>query len=222
MQSGANDIGKGQPVSAFGLPRNYLGNRFVYAVISQRAQGLSLGVNLNPARYCNFDCVYCEVNRSDAPAECPVEVPVMEGELRHLLEVSRMRKFHELEGFSRMSPELLELKEVALSGDGEPTLCPNFEEVVQTVLQIRSVRRPFLKVVLITNTAGLTLPYVRRGLDLLTPQDELWVKLEAGTQEYMNKVNRPDLTLGKVMANILEVGRLPAGDHSEPVSVIGQ
>jgi hypothetical protein len=52
-----------QPAATvFGHPRDYLDKRFVYAVISQRAGGLSIGVNLTPDRQCNFDCIYCEVN----------------------------------------------------------------------------------------------------------------------------------------------------------------
>src|ERR1041385_3366812 len=50
--------------TAFGQPRDFLGNRFVYAVISARARGLSLGINLNPDKQCNFDCIYCEVDRA--------------------------------------------------------------------------------------------------------------------------------------------------------------
>src|SRR3954463_13535858 len=59
---------KNSPQLTFGRPREFLGNRFVYAVISQRARGLSVGVNVNPDKTCNFDCTYCEVNR-DLPAQ---------------------------------------------------------------------------------------------------------------------------------------------------------
>ena len=52
---------------AFDRPRDFLDNRFVYAVISPRARGLTLGVNMNPDKRCNFDCVYCEVDRTTMP-----------------------------------------------------------------------------------------------------------------------------------------------------------
>ena len=45
--------------AAFDRPSDFLDNRFVYAVISSRAHGLSLGVNLNPDKLCNYDCLYC-------------------------------------------------------------------------------------------------------------------------------------------------------------------
>lgn len=208
MIHGTETSGGLTPGTAFGRPRNFLGNRFVYAVISQRAGGLSLGVNLNPDKYCNFNCVYCEIKR-DGPGrrEQRVNVRLMAAELEMLLGLAREDKLRELPWFGKMPPELLQLKEVALSGDGEPTLCPNFDEVVHTVLHVRSRMPPSFKIVVITNTAGLPLPQVRHGLQQLGARDEIWVKLEAGTERYMKKINRPDLTLRNVMANILQIGR---------------
>jgi len=194
--------------TAFGRPRNFLNNRFAYAVISQRGRGLSIGVNLNPDKKCNFDCFYCEVNHSEIPRDREIDVKVMSAELQALLRLVHENKLREVAWFRHLPPELLELKAVALSGEGEPTLCPKFAEVVREVVHIRSQAKfPFFKIVLMTNTVGLNLPEVRVGLHLLTTQDEIWLKLDAGTQDYMNKVNRPDVTLRKVLANILSIGR---------------
>ena len=44
--------------------RRFEANRFVYPVLSRRSKGLSLGVNLNPDKVCNFDCIYCQVDRT--------------------------------------------------------------------------------------------------------------------------------------------------------------
>jgi wyosine [tRNA(Phe)-imidazoG37] synthetase (radical SAM superfamily) len=97
---------------------------------------------------------------------------------------------------------------VALSGDGEPTLCPNFLDAVQAVTHIRALRRfPFFKIVLLTNSAGLHLPAVQNGLKSFTDSDEVWAKLDAGTQDFMNRVNRADCPLDKILANILLVAR---------------
>jgi wyosine [tRNA(Phe)-imidazoG37] synthetase (radical SAM superfamily) len=102
----------------------------------------------------------------------------------------------------------MELRHVTLSGDGEPTLCPNFVEAVEAVVHLRARGRfPFFKLVLITNASGLDRPEVGEGLSLFTPRDEVWAKLEAGTQEYMNRVNRPDCPLEKILANILLLAR---------------
>jgi wyosine [tRNA(Phe)-imidazoG37] synthetase (radical SAM superfamily) len=194
--------------NVFGRPRNFLNYRFAYCVISQRARGLSIGVNLNPDKQCNFDCFYCEVDHGEVPRDREIDVKVMSAELQNLLSLVYENKLREVAWFKNLPADLLQLKAVALSGEGEPTLCPKFGEVVREVVHIRSQGRfPFFKVVLITNTAGLHLPETRLGLQLLTSQDEIWVKLDAGTQDYMNRVNRPNLTLRKVLANILMLGR---------------
>jgi wyosine [tRNA(Phe)-imidazoG37] synthetase (radical SAM superfamily) len=194
--------------TAFGWPRDFLGNRVIYAVISQRAHGLSIGVNLNPERYCNFDCVYCEVKRGEARQEKPVDLNVLSAELTDMLELAGRNQLRELPRFRTIPADLLQLKEVAISGDGEPTLSPNFDQAVEAVLRVRSQRPQFFKIVLISNTAGLFLPHVQRGWRQLSVEDEIWLKLEAGTQKYMKRVNRPDhMTLQNVMANILQIGR---------------
>jgi wyosine [tRNA(Phe)-imidazoG37] synthetase (radical SAM superfamily) len=194
--------------TAFGRPRNFLGNRFVYAVISQRARGLSIGINFNPDKRCNFDCVYCEVHRTGREVPQQLDTSIMAQELENLLTRVFAKRLTELPGFRGLPPELLELKEVALSGDGEPTLCPNFPDILSDVVHLRSRGIvPFFKLVLITNTAGLSRLEVQRSLQLLTRKDEIWVKLEAGTQEYMDRVNRPDISLQQVVANILLIAR---------------
>jgi wyosine [tRNA(Phe)-imidazoG37] synthetase (radical SAM superfamily) len=192
----------------FGRAPEFLGNRFVYAVISQRAHGLSIGVNLNPDKFCNFDCAYCEVNRSLPGRDTVVDLDVLAAELENLLTLTHAQRLRELPYFQGVPQELLALKGVALSGEGEPTLSPQFGEIVREVVHVRSGGRfPFFKLVLITNAVGLDLPEVRGGLQLLTSRDEVWVKLDSGTQQYMDRVNRTSASLQKVLANILLIGR---------------
>src|SRR5262245_10636407 len=194
--------------TAFGCPRDFLRNRFVYTVISPRARGLSVGVNMNPDKRCNFDCVYCEVNRAEASRESKLDVPVMLAELERTLELVRSGGIRDRICYRNVPPELLELRHVALSGDGEPTLCPNFAEAIEAVVHLRARGRfAFFKLVLITNASGLDGPEVLKGLSLLTPRDEVWAKLEAGTQEHMNPVNRRNCALERITSNILAVAR---------------
>jgi wyosine [tRNA(Phe)-imidazoG37] synthetase (radical SAM superfamily) len=200
--------------TAFGCPRDFLDNRFVYTVVSPRARGLSVGVNMNPDKHCNFDCAYCEVNRDEPARETVLDVAVMEKELQHTLELVRSGQIRERAQYRNLPDELLQLQHVALSGDGEPTLCPNFVEVVETVVHLRARGRfPFFKLVLLTNGSGLDLPAVEEGLRLLTPRDEVWAKLDAGTQDYMSRVNKPDCTLEKVLANIQRLA------HQRPIII---
>lgn len=195
--------------TAFGCPRNFLDNRFVYAVLSPRARGLSVGVNLNPDKYCDFDCVYCEVNRSAPPRETALNVEVMAAELERTLTFVASDVLREHPAYRNLPAELLRLQHVTLSGDGEPTLSSRFAEAVREVVHIRALGRfPFFKLVLITNGSGLDRPEVQEGIKFLTRQDEIWIKLDGGTQDYINKVNRPkDVPLGKILANILLIAR---------------
>jgi wyosine [tRNA(Phe)-imidazoG37] synthetase (radical SAM superfamily) len=111
-------------------------------------------------------------------------------------------------GYSKLNPDLLRLHHVAFSGDGEPTLCANFTEAVQAVAHVRARRfHPFFKMVLITNGTGLELPSVQDGLHYFTGEDEVWLKLDAGTQAYMDRVNRSEISLDKVMENARLIGR---------------
>ncbi len=193
--------------TAFDRPRDFLGNHYVYVVISSRAGGLSLGVNMNPDKKCNFDCSYCEVDRRTPSRAAKLDVDVMATELRKTIGFIHSGKLAERPLYHTLPAELLDLKQVALSGDGEPTLATNFSEAVQSVARVRALGR-FFKVVLITNGTGLDQPEVLPGLEFLTRSDEIWIKLDGGTQAFIDKVNRPDVPLEKILANILLVGRL--------------
>lgn len=194
--------------SAFGCPREFLGNRFVYTVISPRARGLSIGINLNPDRRCNFDCPYCEVDRTQPVVTTRLDVGAMTRELERTLDLARDEGLRRHPPYASLPGALLQLRHVALSGDGEPTLADEFNEAVESVVHVRACGRfPFFKMVLITNSSGLNRPCVTEGLRLFTARDEIWVKLEAGTDEYMARVNRADCSLEKVMENIASVAR---------------
>lgn len=194
--------------TAFGCPRESLGNRFVYSVISPRARGLSLGVNMNPDKLCNFNCPYCEVNRRAPSAEPTLHVPTMIEELERAVVLAQSGRLREHEPYRSLPADLVQLRQVNLSGDGEPTLSPNFAEAVEAVMHLRARGRvPFFKVALITNASGLDRPAVVAGLRLFTSIDEIWAKLEAGTQRYMDEVNQPGLKLEQILANILNLAR---------------
>jgi len=194
--------------TACGYARNFLNHRFVYVVVSPRAHGLCVGINMNPDKKCNFDCVYCEVNREVPGRDRGLDVGVMVQELDHALALALDGRLHSLPGFKSLPPELLELRHVALSGDSEPTLCPAFREAVQAIVHLRALSKyPFFKVVLISNATGLDLPAVQAGLHTLTPQDELWLKLDGGTRAYIERIDRPAVPIEKVLENILLVGR---------------
>lgn len=192
--------------TAFNRPRQYRSRRLVYTVVSSRAGGLLIGVNLNPDRACNYDCVYCEVDRScaDTQAECDIDAMIEDVD----------RLMNELSG--QFAPEPLNARDddrdrpiyVAISGDGEPTLSPQFEEAVDALVHLRARgKHPFFKIVIITNASGLDRPQTKTGLERLNSQDEIWAKLDGGSQEYLDRVNRGDVDLEHTMENILSLAK---------------
>jgi wyosine [tRNA(Phe)-imidazoG37] synthetase (radical SAM superfamily) len=194
------------PATAFGSPRDFLENHFVYTVVSARARGLSVGVNMNPDKTCNFNCVYCEVHRNGEPPQT-LDVEQMAAELRSTLSLVRAGRLRERPWYRTLPDELLQLRHVALSGDGEPTLSPRFSEALEAVVHVRALGGYPFKLVLITNGTGLDLPHVLNDLKHFTRSDEIWIKLDGGTQAYLNKINRSDIPLEKVVSNILLVSR---------------
>jgi len=206
------DCAQGAPyamgATAFGCPRDFLDNRFVYTVISPRARGLSIGINMNPDKRCNFECIYCEVDHQTAPKERELDVYVMAEELQRTLMLINSGAIRARMPYRSVSNELLQLRHVAFSGEGEPTLCPCFKSAVEGVVHVRARRsHGFFKMVLITNGTGLELAPVQEGLRYFTEEDEVWVKLEAGTQAYMDRVNRSEVSLEKVIRNIIHLGQ---------------
>jgi wyosine [tRNA(Phe)-imidazoG37] synthetase (radical SAM superfamily) len=166
------------------------------------------------------------VNRPGLNGETALEVEVMAAELKKTLAFVRSGRLRERPWYRNLPDELLQLRHVALSGDGEPTLSPRFAEALQAVVHVRALGGfPFFKLVLLTNATGLDLPHVQQGLKYFTHSDEVWAKLDGGTQAYLNKVNRSEVPLEKILSNILMLGRkrpivvqslFPAIDGEEP------
>ncbi len=192
--------------AAYGYPRDFLENQFVYLVISPRAGGLSIGINLNPGMPCNLNCAYCEVNRPSPVPTARLEIKEMVAELEHTLELTGGDWLHQWPRYASLPRELLEVRHVTVSGDGEPTLSPQFAEAMQAVIRLRAQRK-FFKIVLVTNSTALDQPKVLKGLAWLSSKDEVWAKLDGGTQTYLNRVNGPAVSLNKILHNILLVGR---------------
>ena len=194
--------------TAFGYPRDFMDNRFIYTVISPRARGLSVGINMNPDKRCNFDCIYCEVDRSKPGAAANLDIPTMIAELEWTLELVHSSRIREHAHYTTVPADLLALRHVCLSGDGEPTLCPQFNEVVEAVVHLRARSRfPFFKLVLVTNASGLDRPDVKTALRLFTARDEIWAKLETGTEEYWQRINKPDCPMEHILENVLQIAR---------------
>lgn len=189
--------------------RHFSDFTFVYPVISRRSKGLSIGVNLNPDKVCNFDCIYCEVDRRIPGAVTEVDLLQMKDELTAMVRfakdggLAKEPKFDEVPWLTR------EVKDIAFSGDGEPTMIHNFAECVETVVEVQqSEGLDETKIVLITDAAGLDKADVKRGLKLMdTHHGEIWGKLDAGTEDYYREVNRSNVKFDRILSNLLETAR---------------
>jgi wyosine [tRNA(Phe)-imidazoG37] synthetase (radical SAM superfamily) len=193
---------------AFGYPRDFLENQFVYLAISPRAGGLSVGVNVNPVVKCTFNCLYCEIDRAQPARAARFDVECMAAELDDTLRLAYLGHLRQRPRYSKLSDELLQVRHVALSGDGEPTLADHFTEALFEInhLRIRG-EFPFFKIVVVTNSTALDRPGVQKGLNLLNRMDEVWAKLDGGTQDYLNRLNGATMPIEKILDNILLAGR---------------
>lgn len=191
-------------------PRLFQNNRFVYPVVSRRSGGVSIGVNLNPDKVCNFDCIYCQVDRTVAGPTRFVELPRLLGELEQMLDLVTSGRLFAFSPFDQTPPQLRALKDIAFSGDGEPTTYRNFDQIIERCAQLKRRRQlDDVKLVLITNASMFHRPAVRRGLELLDQnQGEIWAKLEAGTEEYFRLVDRTTIPFRRILENITEAARV--------------
>ncbi|NOT01398.1 MAG: radical SAM protein [Phycisphaerales bacterium] len=191
-------------------PRDWRGFLYAYPVISRRSRGLSIGVNLNPDAACNFDCIYCQVDRTGVPRVRTVDVAVLRRELEALVETAVTGALFSEPEFAATPPTFRRLNDIAFSGDGEPTTCPQFADAVAMVAELKRARNlGGVKTVLITDACYLTRPAVVRGLEIMDgSHGEIWAKLDAGTEDYYRLINRPNYPLAHVVENIVHAARV--------------
>jgi wyosine [tRNA(Phe)-imidazoG37] synthetase (radical SAM superfamily) len=212
-------------------PRAFERLQYVYPVLSRRAGGISIGVNLNRDQFCNFNCVYCQVVRSGKRGQSPelkgdsplfpsgtkgtvhffpLDLQVLAEELDTTVERFDSGALFENPPFRQTPRELRRLSDIAFSGDGEPTAHPLFGEAVSVAAEIR--RRhglDALKLVLITNASLLHQAPVRQALEVLDRNHgEIWAKLDAGTETYYRQVARTQVAFEQILANLREAAQV--------------
>jgi wyosine [tRNA(Phe)-imidazoG37] synthetase (radical SAM superfamily) len=180
--------------------------KFVYPVLSRRSHGISIGLNVNPDKICNFDCIYCQVDRSVPSSVMEFDLAAAETELREMLDIVKSGELATYSPFDSVPAQLLRLKDIALSGDAEPTTLPNFSE---TVSMIVGVKPPGVEIVLITDAGGLDRADVKRGLEIMDANNgEVWAKLDAGTEEYFKLINRTKIPFARILRNITMTAKI--------------
>jgi len=184
-------------------------NLYVYPVLSRRSRGISVGINLNPDMVCNFDCVYCQVDRRRASQVLEVERKRLIQELEETLELVLSGRLYQDERFASVPEPLRRLSDIAFSGDGEPTTYPDFARIVLDVAAVKKRRGlDEAKLVLITNATMFHRPHVTEALATLDANNgEIWAKLDAGTEAFYRTIDRTTVPLGRILANILNAAR---------------
>ncbi len=190
--------------------RTFDATRFVYPVLSRRSEGMSVGVNLNPDKVCNFDCIYCQVDRTTQSETQFVEMEPLVDELRAMLRLVASGEIFQTDKFSDTPPELRRLNDIAFSGDGEPTTYRNFDEIMAACAEVKhEAGLTDTKMVLITNASMFHRPHVTLGLAILDEnQGEIWAKLDAGTDAYYQLIERTPIPFAQILENITAAARV--------------
>lgn len=180
-------------------PRTRRKNRYVYAVRSRRSHGISVGINLDPQKTCNFDCIYCEViDRREIVKGTGRPAIAIDDVARELAKelASRAR----VAGRSDPDP----VRDIAFAGDGEPSTFRGFLPLARALFEVRDAAGfgdvPF---VLITNGSGLARDEMREAHDLFASRGgTFWIKLDAGTEGFYKTIARSAISFERILANL--------------------
>ena len=173
--------------------RDVSGMRYVYPVVSRRAGGVSIGINLNVNNACNWRCVYCQVPDLKRGSPTPIDMTLLEQELRRFLDYALHGDF-----MTRYVAEGdRQLQDIAFSGNGEPTSAKEFPDILIMLEKIlldfnllgKAQVHP-IKVRLISNGSLMDKATVLASLKHLARLNgEVWFKLDGGTQAGIARIN---------------------------------
>jgi len=180
--------------------RTTAGLTYVYPVVSRRAGGVSVGINLNTNNACNWRCIYCQVpdlTRGGPPA---IDLSRLEQELRTFLRELLFGDFMQ----ERVPEEARRINDIALSGNGEPTSAKEFDQVIALIGKVMGEFDLIgkIKLVLITNGSLVHRAYVQSGLKHMAELNgEVWFKLDGATPGDVRRINGTRLSIAKVREN---------------------
>lgn len=171
---------------------------YIYPVISRRSHGLSIGVNLSLDNRCNYNCVYCEVDRSVSLPRAAVDLDAFRGELCRMLSDLKAQ------------PHGLKVRDVTFAGNGEPMAIGCLDRCIDLAAEaLASLGFTKTPVVVITNGTFLHRPWGQRALQSLAGVGgQVWIKLDAGDQEGMSRINSTRFPLAQLEENIIRAGSL--------------
>ena len=188
--------------------RDRLGLNYIYPVVSRRAGGLSIGINLNTNNACNWRCIYCQVPglwRGKAP---DVDLQTLAHELNSVLTDILQGDFCSRYQLPAASDSL---RDIAISGNGEPTNSGVFAQVVEL---IGSTAGEFgllnkIKIVLITNGSQIYRPSVKNGITRLSQiNGEVWFKFDSATNAGLRSINNTGVPVARLRRNLETAAKL--------------
>jgi wyosine [tRNA(Phe)-imidazoG37] synthetase (radical SAM superfamily) len=186
--------------------RNSAGLAYVYPVISRRAGGVSIGVNLNPNNACNWRCIYCQVPglvRGSAPE---VDLKLLADELNGFLDQILHGSFME----DAVPEDCRVLRDIAISGNGEPTSSGQFGDVVRLIGRIMQEHDLIgeIRLVLITNGSYMAKPHVQKSLERMRSLGgEVWIKVDAVSAESVARINGVQLGAPQLRRQVVTAAR---------------
>ena len=180
--------------------RNIFQGKYIYPVVSRRAGGLSLGINLNTNNACNWQCIYCEVPNLVRGKPEPINLQELESELDYWLDQIINKSF-----LSQYTKSRTEFKDIAFSGNGEPTASKQFKDVIGILIKKIKEYKLDKKIIirLITNGSYMAKPVIEESLALISHFNrEIWFKIDHMNKDDIQAVNQVNLSLATIKKNL--------------------
>ena len=190
--------------------RDSLAQQYVYSVLSRRAGGISLGVNLNPDRICNWACAYCQVAREDEPkTRMEVDANRACGELTSLLESVADGSILNHPLHRGLPDALAKVVDLSFSGDGEPTTSVHFGRILDHAMSEMQRLNLALNLVVLSNNSLVHRPTVRSAIERLGAfGGRLHVKLDGGDEAAYQRVDRTSIPWARTVSNLVAAAQL--------------
>ncbi len=178
--------------------RNIFDSKYVYPVVSRRAGGLSLGVNLNTNNACNWQCIYCEIPNLTRGGPEPIEVELLKDELNFWIDQIINSNF-----LKENTPPGTTFADVALSGNGEPTAAPEFLDVLEIIIASLKEHKLIDKIPVRLITNGSFISKKKECLNIFNRyHGEVWFKIDAADEGSIKLINQVNLDPNSMINNL--------------------
>jgi wyosine [tRNA(Phe)-imidazoG37] synthetase (radical SAM superfamily) len=182
--------------------RDIAGLKYIYPVLSRRAGGLSIGINFNTNNACNWRCIYCQVPGLSKGAAPTLDLQLLEDEFRFFLNDVQHGDFYQR---FQIDDDNRVIKDIAISGNGEPTSLKDFATAINLIGDIASKAGvlPDSNFVLITNGSLIHQQKVREGLVALQSYGgEVWFKFDSATKKGRALYNQTTQSVKSSLENL--------------------